>query len=212
MKERVMAKIPKKGVSLRGTSGLPDNITGYVDAVTFGTDSQYAQGKELVAIIEMVDEDGNPVTTGGDGQGHTNNTIFASVGKGWDDADKGRKMVRADGSEPGGINDQTMFQTIINRALDTDAGEVIEARFEEGVMPFHAELLEDLGFLWKREEYTPLRWDDKSDEEKARGKPSRLLPSEFIGVRGDGGAKHGDSGGGKKAKKAKKDKGPATDD
>lgn len=203
-----VGKGEESGVKLRGTTGLPDNIVAYIDTVTFGVDSSYASGKEVVAILEFVDADGNPVSTGGDKDGRTNNTVFASVGKGWDDADKGRALVKADGSEPTGINDQTMYQTIINAALDTDAAPIIEARFAEGVMPFHAGLIEKLGFLWKRHEYTPFNFQ----AEEGKSKPSRLLPAEFVGELGGDAA----SGGGeKKAKKDKKKKdkgGPATDD
>lgn len=186
-----MAKVPKggSGVKLRGTTGLLDNVTAKIGDVSFGTDSRYQGGKQLCAIVELV----NPET----GDELENGTLLLSVGNGWEDSDKGKSMVRADGSEPQGINDQTMFQHFINKALDTEAADVIEERFNSGIMPYHAGLLEGLVFRMERETYTPMQWDESKGE-----KPTRLVPVEYVGE------------GGGKAKAGKKDKkkGPATDD
>ena len=184
---RVPASESKGGAAvdpLRGkvSTGLRDDFDGTINDVAFTYDSEYNNGNSLVARIEINDDTADPEMV--EKFGPTED-LLESLGSGWEDDKKGRAAKREDGKDPDAFQSSCNYMVFINAAMDCGAEDVLRARLSSGAYPWNAELLEGLQFHFNRSEYTPYNWNDKTDEEKSKGKPSRLLPTAFLGEVGE---------------------------
>jgi hypothetical protein len=160
------------------SSGLRDDFDATITEQLFTYDSQYNNGASLVAKITLRDDTAEPEVVEKFGE---EEVLLLSTGNGMEDDAKGRKAKREDGKPMDAFQDTCNYMVFLNAALDCGAEDVIRGR---GFMPWEAELLEGLRFHFMRQEYTPWNWNDKTDEEKAKGKPTRLLPTAFLGEEG----------------------------
>ncbi len=160
------------------SSGLRDDFDATISETLFTYDSQYNNGASLVAKITLRDDTADPEVVEKFGE---EEVLLLSTGNGMEDDAKGRKAKREDGKPMDAFQDTCNYMVFLNAALDCGAEDVIRGR---GFMPWEAELLEGLQFHFMRQEYTPWNWDQKTDEERAKGKPTRLLPTAFLGEEG----------------------------
>lgn len=167
------------------TSGLPDDIDITITDAYFGVNADYNNGETLVLTIEgTTDDDDLPEYSG-----------FYPCGNGWETTDKGKTASREDGKRKG-FNKTSGYGLFFTHALEAGAEDVLKARGT----PFEAEVWKGLTFHFKR-----LKHDYKGDI----GEVERLLPVEFKGEAGKGGAKPSAKASGKPAPKEVEPEGEA---
>lgn len=171
------------------SSGLPDNFEAEIASVKFCYDTGYADGTQLVGKFVLLTDDEDVKDRDGT-VGQT--TQLFSTGKGWETTNaKGTEIVREDPKKKPQFNKTSGMGLLLSAALEAGAGSVMRDRGT----PMQAHTWEGLIFVWQRKEH---------DYGGDIGKKSKLMPVEFIGVRGDDGKVV--KGGGAKSESAKADK------
>lgn len=147
------------------TSGLVDDIDITISDAYFGFNADYNNGETLVLTIEgTTDDEDNKEYSG-----------FYPCGGGWETTDKGKTASREDGKRKG-FNKTSGYGLFFTAAIEAGAGDVLR---ERGT-PFEAAVWPGLTFHMKRL---------KHNYGGEIGEIERLLPVEFKGVAGEGGAK-----------------------
>lgn len=167
---------PPEGLSESwGTdSGLPDDIDFYFDECWFGKNPNATgdnKDRTSFAIRGEASRDGEMV--------EEELTIFYSLGDGWTATGGGTKVGHANGKT------RFMDSSNMGRLIQAIVGlpDALEVLRERGGETFEVETWQGLGFHLEREDR---KWTDKSGTERTT---STLLPTGFLGVREDGGAK-----------------------
>lgn len=142
------------------TSGLPDDIDFTIAKANFGYDAGYANGEQLLFIIEAAETDpeGEPYRS------------FYSVGRAgaWETLDHGATVVSQSNPPAEGFNKQSLYWKFIEAALGTPAGAVIQGRGT----PDKAAIWEGLKFHMNRVDV---------DYGGEIGTKKALLPTTFLG-------------------------------
>lgn len=158
----------------KGSSGLADDIDVTFTEVRFVRDPSYTDSDgEMMPVfaVDFVTDDPDV------GEGGTIENQFLSIGKGWEIADGGAKVVRPEGKK-GGFNNSTYLQTVINTIMGLEGGEkLLRGRYEEtGLTPQEAGFWEGLRCHMEQTEYTVGGFGGQ--EAKVR---TRLMPTEVYG-------------------------------
>lgn len=174
---------------LRGSTGLRDDFDGVISAMKFGFDTDYNDGKTLLAIFEITVDGGDDVER-----------LLLSVGNGWEPSDRNGKKVQREKGENKAFNNSTAYAIFTQHALDAGADEVLISRVAGGTMTWDSELWTGgLRFHFNQVPYT-VTYGDKKGEES-----SRLVPTEYLGM-GDEKVKSSKAPKSDEEKQAKKDK------
>lgn len=152
------------------STGLPDKLDVVIDEAWFEFDPQYNDGQTLLLKFN--------VTANDDEFGeHGKGTLQYGCGTGWTAADRGARAERDDGAKKG-FNQSSAYGLFIAAALNCDGAENV-LRGEGRGDP-------RLASMW-----TGLSWHlDRKERDYGGdiGKVSRLLPTQFLGEGGGGGA------------------------
>jgi len=152
-----------------GTSGLKTDFTGEILATSeFGTDVDYMNGQQLVAIFYVRDlADDDEIKR------------LLSIGTGWEDADGGKRVIREGGAEDGsdikGFNQSTNYQRWITSAYQGGGDEfMLAAGVPWDISMWH-------GSTWEFGEIHYKKMSDGTDEETGR----LVVPVKFVSGPGE---------------------------
>lgn len=173
------------------STGLRDDFDGLIESIEFTYDSDYNDGKSMIARVEVKDLDFAGRDSDFKEKFGEREILKLSTGSGLVPADKGRTCEREDGKKLKGFQRNCNYQIFVIATVGV-AMEELEKRGRP--FPWDAGWAEGMVLHFNREEYEPFNHDPKKQL------PSRLLPTKFIGTEGTSGAA---SGGGKKKKKDK---------
>lgn len=173
-------------------SGLFTNYEGTVAESWFGTDENIDDPTRVFLFWRFID----PVNE--DGERYDEWTERFTIGKGWEVADGGSRIVRSDGNTRKKVNENTDYGRIINRVMGDQGGGKEGQKYAEefkGVLdvlaergePQNAKVWEGLSFKIAEHEFS---FTNDEDEEITY---TRNLPVAFLGVSGEG--ESGGSGG-----------------
>lgn len=136
------------------SSGLPDRITVKVSNPHFGFDAQLQDGKACAFFMEGT-------IVGGEGEGDDFSQWF-TVGRGWEAASKGQRLVPEDGKKRR-LNNQANYAMLFKSLKDAaEKQDLVDAIRKRG-NPFEAETWHDLELYLEREEFTRTINNEKSE-------------------------------------------------
>jgi len=143
------------------TSGLIDDIDGYITNPRFGFREQYiaVAGEAVLFMFDLVDEDGNLIS----------NPEFPpaySVGAGWLVKENGTRIERPEKPK---IIRTSMYGRLIDRVVKD-----LKVPMHEYGSAFEAKSWDGLGFHWRQEEHTTVGGETKT----------HLMPTSFLGKKG----------------------------
>ncbi len=162
-----MEEVKKYDESWETETGLPDDFDFWVTQSKFGYLTEYsdAQGKFLPLLIWHGESD----------EGFEGPVTF-SLGKGWEPDRDGRFVTNVEKKGKKRFTDTSMMGRLINRVKELGALDAVASRGPAT----DARIWEGTGWHLKREEF-----EYKGLLQEKGGRTSRLMPTAFLGVRGE---------------------------
>lgn len=147
------------------SSGLMDDIDLTFEEATFGFDPAYNDAETCVLKVTVSSDDPD--------FDEENNVLLYPCG-GFEPTDKTGRHAQHESGKPKPFNKNSGIGLLIGAMMDTDAADVLQARWkEDDLSPFDAELYEGLSFHMKQK---TINYGGEI------GEKDRLLPEEFLGV------------------------------
>lgn len=162
-------------------SGMPNQFVGYIAEPFFGTDEKYNNGEAMLFQAQLVDEDGEPVTT-----------LKYSVGADWEADDSGATITHPTKTK---INDSSRFGRLIDRIVKPTTERAPKRNTitspegkENGLgllpilkqrgLPTTAASFEGLGFFWEQHKMETMG----TNEDGSTIVKDVLLPTAYVGT------------------------------